>query len=135
MLTNTIYTANRNLPTAAIVSLLKTKNMKILIFTNDLQTGYWAKDTLEEFGRGMQISVVSDNSSDILEKNWSHIITFIESDTKIPAGKRHTNLLPPTDDEERAQCRRELWVLYRDTLRDMIGNKCSCGLYDTCHCH
>lgn len=108
--------------------------MRLLIFTSNIAAGEWAKEILEEFGRGMHISVVPDSKPQVLKGNWSYIITLGET-TAETDGKAHTGYPIPMNDDERALLRRSLWALYRDTLRDMIGNKCSCGLYDTCHCH
>lgn len=109
--------------------------MKIAIYTSDTEIGNWAKETLEEFGRGMHIRVLSCHDKEALSLNWSYIITFGECDADVPSEKQHTRFSIPVNEEERMECRRRLWALYRDTLRDMIGGKCSCGLFDVCHCH
>lgn len=108
--------------------------MRILIYTSDITVGEWAKSTLEEFGRGMHITVVPDSKPQVINGNWSYII-IIGAQATITNNKQNSFYHTPLNEEERIQLRRNLWALYRDTLRDMIGNKCSCGLYDTCHCH
>lgn len=109
--------------------------MKLLIYTKDMVAGEWVKNTLEEFGRGMHIIVKENSNINILNKNFSYIITLGENEYIAPNNKQHCNFPVPSNDEEKALLRHNLWVLYRDTLRDMIGSKCSCGLYDICHCH
>ena len=109
--------------------------MRILIYTNDNTAGEWIKETLEEFGRGMHIIVRGEDRKDILNSNFSCIITLGDDEKDFPNGKLHFNYPLPTNEEEYASLRHKLWALYRDTLRDMIGSKCSCGLYDVCHCH
>lgn len=109
--------------------------MRILIYTKERTAGEWTKETLEEFGRGMNIIIRSNENPKILNGNFSCIITLGEDESNIPDNKLHFNLPIPTNEEEYALLRRNLWALYRDTLRDMIGSKCSCGLYDVCHCH
>jgi hypothetical protein len=109
--------------------------MKILVYTNNISAGEWVKETLEEFGRGMHIIVRGEDNEDILKNPFSYVITLGNLDKEIPSEKRHITFPNPVNDEDYALLRRSLWTLYRDTLRDMIGNKCSCGLYDVCHCH
>ena len=109
--------------------------MKLLIYTNDTAAGMWVKETLEEYGRGMHIIVKDRSNSNILNSHLSYIITLGENEDAMPGNKPHSNYPIPANNEERVALRRSLWVLYRDTLRDMIGSKCSCGLYDICHCH
>ena len=109
--------------------------MRILIYTKDTTAGDWAKETLEEYGRGMHIIVRDESHKNLLNSHFSCIITLGETEECVPGDKMHYNYPIPQNDEERAKLRRDLWVLYRDTLRDMIGSKCSCGLYDVCHCH
>ena len=109
--------------------------MRILIYSKEIPVGEWAKETLEEFGRGMHIIVRDEKNPQILNSNFSYIITLGKPDAIIPSGKLHTNFALPANEEEYTTLRRSLWALYRDTLREMIGNKCSCGLYDVCHCH
>lgn len=109
--------------------------MKLLIYTNDTATGMWIKETLEEYGKGMHILVRDSSNMNILDNHFSYIITLGENKNDVPDNKPHTNYPVPTNDEEKVALRRGLWILYRDTLRDMIGSKCSCGLYDICHCH
>lgn len=109
--------------------------MRILVYTNNTTAGEWIKETLEEFGRGMHIITKNEEDKDILEKHFSCIITLGDAGKDIPDGKLHFNVPVPINEEDYALLKRNLWALYRDTLRDMIGNKCSCGLYDVCHCH
>lgn len=109
--------------------------MRILVYTNNTTAGEWIKETLEEFGRGMHITTRSEEDKELLKKHFSCIITLGISGKDIPDGKLHFNFPVPTSEENYALLKRNLWALYRDTLRDMIGNKCSCGLYDVCHCH
>lgn len=108
--------------------------MRILIYTSDIETGEWARETLEEFGRGMHITVADNNSPDLLHRKWSCIISIGNDDATIE-GKLHFRYPAPHGDKERASLRRALWALYRDTLKEMTGARCSCGMYDTCHCH
>lgn len=109
--------------------------MKILIYTKDTAAGEWVKDTLEEYGRGMHIFVKENSNKNILNGNFSYIITLGEEEDIVLSNKLHSNFPIPGNDEEKALLRHHLWALFRDTLRDMIGSKCSCGLYDICHCH
>ena len=109
--------------------------MRILIFTKDTSAGEWVKETLEEYGRGMHIIIRDETHKNLLNSHFSCIITLGEPENSVPSDKLLYNYPIPDNDEERAKLRHELWVLYRDTLRDMIGSKCSCGLYDVCHCH
>ena len=120
--------------TGAILFIRK-NNMRILIYSKEKAAGEWVKETLEEYGRGMHIIVRDDESKQTLNGNFSCIITLGEAGKEVPEGKLHFNFPAPADTEEYASLRRSLWILYRDTLRDMIGSKCSCGLYDVCHCH
>ena len=115
--------------------LEKDINMKILIYSKDTSAGEWVKETLEEFGRGMHIIVKDETHKNLLNSYFSCIITLGETEGRVPSDKMHFCYPIPHNDEERAKLRRDLWALYRDTLRDMIGSKCSCGLYDICHCH
>ena len=109
--------------------------MKLLIYTKETDVAEWIKDTLEEFGRGMHIIVKDNSNKEVLNGNFSYIITLGESEDIVPNNKLHSNFPTPRNDEEKALLRHCLWALYRDTLRDMIGSKCSCGLYEVCHCH
>ena len=108
--------------------------MRILINTEKKEIGDWAREQLQEFGRGMHITVIQEADSRQLSGNWSYIITIGNCSVTPPEGKPVV-YYPATDDEGLAEFRRKLWALYRDNLRDMIGSKCSCGLYDICHCH
>lgn len=108
--------------------------MRILIYTSDIEAGEWAKERLEEFGRGMHITVAGNSAPEILQDNWSYIICIGNSNADIE-GKPHLRYPVPYGDEGHTSLRRELWALYRDTLKEMTGNKCSCGMFDTCHCH
>ena len=120
----------------ASATLFIRKNiMRILIYSKDKAAGEWIKDTLEEYGRGMHIIVRDEENNRILNGNFSCIITLGEAEKDVPEEKLHFNYPTPGNEEEYASLRRRLWILYRDTLRDMIGSKCSCGLYDVCHCH
>lgn len=109
--------------------------MKILVYTPERTIGEWIKKTLEEFGRGMHIIVKDERTDKLSSYNFSCIITLGDSGKNIPYNKLHINYPLPSTEEEKALLRQKLWALYRDTLRDMIGSKCSCGLYDICHCH
>ena len=109
--------------------------MRILVYTKDITAGEWVKETLQEFGRGMHITVADESRCDLLGGKWSYIIAGgTEIDGKVDKGK-FTSYPLPKDEGEQAAMRRNLWALYRDTLRDMTGAQCSCGLYDICHCH
>lgn len=109
--------------------------MRILVYTKDITAGEWVKATLREFGRGMHITVADESRHHLLGGKWSYIIAVgTEIDGKVDKGKS-TSYPLPIDEGEQAAMRRNLWALYRDTLRDMIGAQCSCGLYDICHCH
>lgn len=107
--------------------------MRILIYTPETEIGEWAKETLNEFGRGMHIHV--SDKPEMLEGKWSFVITIGEDCNKATDPQKDVCYPIPQEDEERTGLRRRLWALYRDTLRDQIGSKCSCGLYDVCHCH
>lgn len=107
--------------------------MRILIYTTETEVGEWAKETLNEFGRGMHIHV--SDKPEMLEGKWSFVITIGEDCNKATDPQKSACYPVPQGDEERAGIRRKLWALYRDTLRDRIGSKCSCGLFDVCHCH
>ena len=107
--------------------------MKILIYTKATELGEWSKETLNEFGRGMHIRV--SDKPELAGGNWSFIILLGEERPEGADKKKCLHYPIPQGDDERSEYRRKLWALYRDTLRDMIGSKCSCGLYDVCHCH
>lgn len=109
--------------------------MKLLIYTDDAQLGEWAKETIEDFGRGIKIIVSHGKDPQILGKPFSYIIIFGEGKEDMPGSKQYSHYPTPADEQEKTTLKRNLWALYRDTLRDMIGDKCSCGLYDICHCH
>jgi hypothetical protein len=109
--------------------------MRILVDSEKKESGEWAKERLEEFGRGMHITVVQNAGSRQLGGNWSYIIVLGECPGELPAGKPVARYPIPKNEAEEAELKRSLWALYRDELRDMIGSKCSCGLYDVCHCH
>lgn len=109
--------------------------MRILICATDKECGEWTRDLLLEFGRGMHISVASKDFAQVLSDNWSFIIVLGDSMIGMPNGVPHCFYSLPHNDEDLAELRRNLWILYRDTLRDMIGGKCSCGMFDMCHCH
>lgn len=107
--------------------------MRILIYTSDTQVGEFAKSTLQEFGRGMHITVSADSKK--VEGHWSYIIAIGEMPTGFNTDTPSITYPLPKEEEEFNILRRRLWALYRDELRDRIGNKCSCGLFDVCHCH
>ena len=109
--------------------------MKILIYGNNEAECLWCKDILETFGRGMHIGIETPKTATGKEKNFSCVITIGDAPAPPHKAKYNFRCQAPNDDESKATCKRELWAMFRDTLRDAIGGKCSCGLYDICHCH
>lgn len=106
--------------------------MRIVVYAEKQEAGERIKEMLEEFGHGMHITVSASGNPEVLSRNWSHIIIAGNCKEEVPAGTPVTHC-PALDDE--AELKRTLWALYRDTLRDLTGGECSCGLHDTCHCH
>lgn len=109
--------------------------MRLLVYSSDVTCAQWVRETLLDFGRGMHIFVSSDTEVGVLEGNWSYIIVLGDIAAEVPQGRACSLFSLPTTTIEQDALRRQLWTLYRDTLYDLIGNKCCCGLYDTCHCH
>ena len=109
--------------------------MKILIYGNNEAECLWCKELLETFGKGMHISTETPCTSTGRERHLSCVITVGNTPAPPHTAKYKFTCHAPTNDESKATCKKELWAIFRDTLRDAIGGKCSCGLYDTCHCH
>ena len=109
--------------------------MRLLIYSSDNLCAQWVKDTLNEFGRGMHISIALASDPEMLNAKWAYIILL--GDVRVPVlpGMPHIHFPLFAGHEEQEAMRRKLWLLYRDTIYDMIGSKCSCGMYDVCHCH
>ena len=108
--------------------------MRILVYSSDIASAEWVKDTLNDFGRGMHI-VTSSTSSEVLLDKWAYIIILGDENISISPTIQYSCLPLYTNQDEQQTLRRQLWQLYRDTLQDLIGNRCSCGMYDFCHCH
>ena len=67
--------------------------MKLLIYTKDTAAAEWVKDTLEEFGRGMHIIVKDNSNNNILNGNFSYIITLGENEDIVPNNRLHSNTI------------------------------------------
>lgn len=109
--------------------------MRILVYSSDIACAQWVRDTLNDFGRGMHITIASSAEPEVLNGKWAYIIILGEEKTSIPLIVPYSCLPLFANPNEQEALRRNLWRLYRDTLYEMIGSKCVCGMYDFCHCH
>ncbi len=80
--------------------------MRILIYTTETEVGEWAKETLNEFGRGMHIHV--SDKPEMLEGKWSFTIIFGEDCNNATDPQKNACYPVPSDNEERAGLRRKL---------------------------
>jgi hypothetical protein len=109
--------------------------MRLLICSFDQSCAEWVRNTLLDFGRGMRITISISSETSILQENWSYIIFLGNIHRDVVVDMPYSRFVIYDSLEDQVLLYRSLWVLYRDTLYDMIGTKCCCGLYDVCHCH
>jgi hypothetical protein len=101
-----------------------------------------AQKWLEMFGKGLHVSAIgtAECQDAILGEHWSHAI--IVDASSLPSsvhckGASHVDTCGRNlaDADDFRSLRHDFYVIYRDILQDMVGTRCSCGLYDMCHCH
>ncbi len=100
------------------------------------------KEWLEDFGRGLHVMIASDENEtgSALKQHWSHTLLIGISDLPKGIVSQGTSKIDVEgkdleSEEDFAKMRHEVYVVYRDILSDMVGTRCTCGLYDICHCH
>ena len=103
--------------------------MKILIKANNPDIAARIKEILEAFGKGMNIYTRDNGIS-------YYPCVILVGDTNVwQEPELLRKFAEPASNDDWAAIKKELWALYRDHLKDMFGTKCTCGLYDFCHCH
>mgnify|MGYP003293577192 CR=1 FL=1 len=58
--------------------------MRILVYSSDIACAQWVRDTLNDFGRGMHITIASSAEPEVLNGKWAYIIILGEEKTSIP---------------------------------------------------
>ncbi|MCF0198916.1 MAG: hypothetical protein HUK02_06280 [Bacteroidaceae bacterium] len=103
--------------------------MKILIKADDEAIAQRVKELLESFGHGLHIYTKDDGIS-----YYGCVIgvgdcrVFVKPDLFVA-------LPVPRSAADWESLQKDLWAFYRDHLKDTVGNRCSCGLFEFCHCH
>lgn len=104
--------------------------MKTLVYTTaDKALAEQGKTWLEAFGKGLHVTAATlDDWEAIRGEHWSAVL--LPGDDALPSGLHYKRLFRLPEPDER-----HFFRLYRDELQDMVGARCSCGLFDVCHCH
>ena len=103
--------------------------MKILVTANDNDTAKRAKDMLDSFGKGMHIFTRDDGFS------YYGCVICIGKVAISQEPELFRKFDEPVTDEDWERLEKELWTFYRDYIKDSFGTRCSCGLFEFCHCH
>ena len=103
--------------------------MNILVTTDDNEIAERIKEILLSFGKGMHI-----HRTDYGITTYGCAIAIGDAITTTQDDINRRYSKPATEDDWQ-QLEKELWHLYRDYLKDMIGGRCSCGMFEFCHCH
>lgn len=109
--------------------------MKTLIYApRNKEIGGRVKDWLDDFGKGLHTYVAWDGESEKIAEgdNWSHVLILGVEKLPESIATQGSSVITLGDE---ANIRHQTYVIYRDILSDMVGSRCTCGLYDVCHCH
>ncbi|MCF0197184.1 MAG: hypothetical protein HUK03_08175 [Bacteroidaceae bacterium] len=103
--------------------------MKILIKAQEAQVATWSKEVLESFGKGLHIYTRDDGFS------YYGCVICIGDTSVYQEPDLFARFAEPHVEEDWERLRKDLWQFYRDNIQDTFGNRCSCGLFEFCHCH
>ena len=103
--------------------------MKILIKAKDEELAKKVKLEMESFGKGMHIFTRDDGFS------YYKCVVSIGKFSVFPEPELFAQFTAPKSDEEWEKLKKELWGFYRDNIKEAFGTRCSCGLFEFCHCH
>ena len=103
--------------------------MKILIKAKEETVANRVKEILESFGKGMYVYTKDDGFS------YYRCVVRVGDVASFLVPALSCRLDEPMSDEDWQQLEKQLWAFYRDNLKDAFGNRCSCGLFEYCHCH
>ncbi|MCF0202213.1 MAG: hypothetical protein HUK08_02500 [Bacteroidaceae bacterium] len=103
--------------------------MKILIKANDTSISERAKGLLESFGKGMHIYTRDDGIS------LYGCVICIGATTDFSQPELFLTVAEPKTEDDWGDTEKALWNFYRDNLKDVFSGRCSCGLFEYCHCH
>ena len=103
--------------------------MKILIKAQDETVSMRVKETLESFGKGMHIFTKDDGFS------YYKCVLCIGKERVWDDPELFRKFDEPKTEADWEQLNKELWTFYRDNIKEAFGAKCSCGLFEYCHCH
>ncbi|MCF0191306.1 MAG: hypothetical protein HUJ96_08605 [Marinilabiliaceae bacterium] len=103
--------------------------MKILIKAYDSAVAERIKVILASYDKGLRLFTRDDGIS-----YYKCVISIGKRPTGLEADIQGS-FNEPADEGDWKQLESELWAFYRDNLKEAFGGKCSCGLYEFCHCH
>ena len=103
--------------------------MKVLIKCDNEAVAAHVKEMLESFGKGMHIYTHDDGFS------YYKCVICVGDTTVWNEPELLCQLINPATTDDWAALKSTLWRFYRDHIKDAFGTKCTCGLYEYCHCH
>ncbi|MCF0188535.1 MAG: hypothetical protein HUK04_03470 [Bacteroidaceae bacterium] len=103
--------------------------MKILINARDVATASRVKDLLDSFGRGLHIFTRDDGIS------YYGCVLCIGDFALFQQPEMLAKFPEPHSDDDWQRLEHDLWTFYRDKLKDEYADRCSCGMFEFCHCH